>query len=42
MEPTKIDSMVEFQQFFGGSPPITPTVKLDDQNNVVEVELGRE
>ena len=38
--PTKIDSMVEFQQYFGGAPSLTPTVTLDGVNNVAAVDLG--
>jgi len=40
MKPTMIRSMVEFQRYFGGGPPITPVVKLDDANAVSEVDLG--
>ena len=39
-KPTMIRSMVEFERYFGGGPPITPTVKLDDANAVAAVELG--
>lgn len=40
MKPTMIHSMVEFQRYFGGGPPIKPTVKLDDGNAVADVDLG--
>ncbi len=40
MKPTPVRSMIEFQRFFGGGPPITPTVKLNDDNSVAEVDLG--
>ncbi len=40
MKPTMIRSMVEFQRYYGGGPPITPVVKLDDDNAVAEVDLG--
>lgn len=40
MEPTKLDSLVEFQQYFGGAPPVSPTVSLDETNNVTDVDLG--
>ena len=40
LKPTRIDSMVEFEQVFGKGPDITPTVKLDDANAVTEIDLG--
>jgi phage tail sheath protein FI len=40
LRPTRIDSMVEFEQYFGKGPDITPTVKLDDANVVKEIDLG--
>ncbi|HEY5674894.1 MAG TPA: phage tail sheath C-terminal domain-containing protein [Malonomonas sp.] len=40
MKPTPVRSMIEFLRYFGGGPPITPTVKLKDDNSVAEVELG--
>ena len=40
LKPTRIDSMVEFEQYFGKGPDITPTVKLDDANKVKGVDLG--
>jgi phage tail sheath protein FI len=40
LKPTMIRSMVEFQRYFGGGPPIKPTVYLDDNNAVSNVDLG--
>lgn len=40
-KPKKVTSIVEFEQMFGGAPPIAPTVTLDSVNNSVEsVSLG--
>ncbi|MBN1480896.1 phage tail protein [candidate division KSB1 bacterium] len=38
--PTKIDSFVEFEQLFGGPPPISPEIVLNDENRVESVNLG--
>ena len=40
LKPTMVRSMIEFQRYFGGGPPIEPTVKLDDNNAVADVDLG--
>ncbi|SHJ77055.1 hypothetical protein SAMN02745165_03133 [Malonomonas rubra DSM 5091] len=40
LNPTMIRSMVEFQRYFGGGPPVKPTVYLDDNNAVSSVDLG--
>lgn len=39
-KPTKIKSMAEYKQYFGEGPSMTPTVKLDENNSVVSVDLG--
>ncbi len=40
LKPTMIRSMIEFQRYFGGGPPLKPTVLLDDDNAVSAVDLG--
>ncbi len=40
LKPTMIRSMVEFQRWFGGGAPVKPTVFLDDNNAVSDVDLG--
>jgi phage tail sheath protein FI len=32
----------EFEEYFGGPPPISPTVSLDSHNNVTDVDLGEQ
>ncbi|HAA14264.1 MAG TPA: phage tail protein [Cytophagales bacterium] len=40
-KPTKITSLVEFEEIYGGAPPIAPTVTLNSVTNAVEeVDLG--
>ena len=41
LKPTKIRSLAEYEESFGGAPPTTvKEVKLDGNNNVVETELA--
>ena len=39
-KPTKIKSMTEFKEYFGEGPSMSPTVKLDENNNITSVTLG--